>query len=332
MRILLIGSTGAIGREAAAQMTAAGHHVVGTTTRAPAAAGRGGHDTVQLDLLGPAAAVRAAVQQARADAIVHQATALKGLGNSLRRFDRTFATTNRLRTDGLDKLLDAARDAGHVRVVVQGFCGWLWARPGAGPRADDEPFDEPPKAFRQTLAALQRMEQSVARYGNGVVLRYGWLYGPGTSLAPGGPQIEAIRKRRFPVVGGGTGVWSFVHVSDAGAAAVAALDRGSGAYNIVDDRPAPISEWLPHVAEVLGARPPMRVPAWFARIAAGDGVVHVSTRINGASNARAKHDLGWRPAVPDWRDGFTAELAAGPGDRPGPPTAGRSARPSRTAG
>lgn len=179
-------------------------------------------------------------------------------------------------------------------------------------KSEDDPLDDdPPKAFRQTLAAIRRLEDTVTAYRAGVVLRYGGLYGPGTSLVRGGAQVEAIQARAFPLVGTAGGVWSFVHVADAAAATVAALDQGRGIYNIVDDDPAPVREWLPFLAEQLGAPSPRRVPTWVARLAAGDGAVRLMTTVRGSSNAKARRELGWAPRFSSWRVGFAAELAQG---------------------
>lgn len=306
MKVLVVGATGVVGRQLVPQLVAAGHDVV--------AASRSGRpvpptrDARQLDLL-DAVAVSALVRDVEPEAIVHQATALTGLGNNIRRFDRLFAVTNRLRTEGTASLIAAAYHVGSPRVLVQSFCGWPWAQVGGPVKSEDDPLDDdPPPAFRQTLAALRELESRVTAYPDGVVLRYGGLYGPGTSLAWDGPQIKAIRKRQFPLVGSAEGVWSFVHVADAATAALAALDQGSGVYNVVDDDPAPVRVWLPELAALLGAPPPRRAPVWLARLAGGEGLVRMLTTVRGSANRKGRAELGWEPRYPSWRAGFAAEL------------------------
>jgi nucleoside-diphosphate-sugar epimerase len=231
----------------------------------------------------------------------------------MRRWDRTFAGTNDLRTRGTDILVDAARAAGAGRLIVQSYAGWPYGRSGGMVKTESDPLDaDPVKTMRETFAAIVHQERAVttAPELEGIALRYGNLYGPGTSL--NGDQARLVRARKVPLVGGGTGVWSFLHVADAAAAAVAALDHGaSGVYNVVDDDPAPVSEWLPHLAAVLGAKPPRRIPAWIARLAIGEAGILLMTEMRGASNAKAKAELGWRPSYPSWRDGF-AGVAAEP--------------------
>lgn len=243
---------------------------------------------------------------------MHQATALTGLGNDLRRFDRSFSLTNRLRSEGTRSPLDAAHDLPVApRFVAQSFCGWPWAPEGGSVKSEGDPLDpDPAPAFRTTFEALVTLERLVTSWPQGVVLRYGALYGPGTSLGLGGDQIEAIRSRGFPLVGDAAAVWSFLHVADAADAAVAALTAGSGIYNVVDDTPVTVGEWLAEVADLLGAPAPRRVPVWLARLAGGEGLVHLTTRARGSSNAKAKAELGWTPGHPDWRSGFADELLA----------------------
>jgi len=254
-------------------------------------------------------AIVAAIAAARPDAIVHQLTALGDL-TSLRNLDGAFALTNRLRTEGTDNLLAGAREAGTRRFVAQSFTGWPYARTGGPVKTEDDPLDpDPVPSMSKTLAAIRRLEQTVTQAG-GIALRYGGFYGPGTGLTPGGDQVELIRKRRFPIVGDGGGVWSFIHIDDAAAATLAALERGTpGAiYNVVDDDPAPVREWLPALAAAAGAKPPRRLPRWLARVVAGESVATMMTEIRGASNAKAKRELGWEPAHPSWREGFRAAL------------------------
>jgi nucleoside-diphosphate-sugar epimerase len=300
MKVFVAGASGAIGTRLVPQLIGSGHEVTGTTRSAEKAERLRsvGADAVVLDLL-DAAAVRDAVAAARPDAIVHQATALTGLSD-FKHFDRSFAETNRLRTEGTDALLAAARSAGVERVVGQSFAGWPYAREGGPVKTEDDPLDPTPvPAMRETHAALRYLERSVLDAG-GIVLRYGGFYG-----SPDDAQVEVVRKRRFPVVGDGGGVWSFVHLDDAASATVLALERGEpGIYNVVDDEPAPVREWLPALAETLGAKPPRHVPRWLARLAAGEAGVALMTESRGASNAKAKRELGWRLRHPSWRTGF----------------------------
>jgi 2-alkyl-3-oxoalkanoate reductase len=244
---------------------------------------------------------------ARPEVVVHELTALAQM-TDFRRLDEGFALTNRLRTEGTDHLLAAARAAGARRFVAQSFAGWPFARVGGPVKTEDDPLDpDPPAQLRRTLDAIRHLEAAVlgAEGIEGVVLRYGGFYGPGTSAGEGGFMLEDLRRRRFPLVGAGTGVWSFVHIDDAATATVAAVERGApGIYQIVDDDPAPVSEWLPALAAAIGARPPLRVPAWVARLAGGAHGVVLMTEARGASNAKARRELGWRPAWPSWRQGF----------------------------
>jgi nucleoside-diphosphate-sugar epimerase len=310
MKVLLIGASGVVGRQLLPQLAAAGHEVTATTHSSQIADLPAGATSIHLDLL-DGGAVRDVVEALRPDAIIHQATALSGLSNNLRRFDRTFATTNRLRTQGTSSLLAAALQAGTPRVIVQSFCGWPWAPTGGPVKSEGDPLDpDPPKAFRATFAAIGELERAVEQYPEGVVLRYGGLYGPGTSLAADGEHFKAIRAGWFPLVGDGAGVWSFVHTADAASAAVAALDHGRGIYNIVDDEPAPVREWLPELARLVGGRAPRRIPVWLARLVGGEGLVRMTTTVRGSSNAKAKAELGWTPRYPSWRTGMAAELAS----------------------
>jgi 2-alkyl-3-oxoalkanoate reductase len=311
MRIFLAGATGALGSRLVPQLLAAGHDVTGTT-RSPAKADAlraAGVEPVVADGLDRDAIV-AAVVAARPDAIVHQLTALAGL-SSLRDFDGAFALTNRLRTEGTDNLLAAAREAGVDGFVAQSYAGWPYARSGGPVKNEDDPLDpDPVPSMRETLAAIRHLEAAVTEAG-GIVLRYGGFYGPGTGLTRGGEQVEMIRKRRFPIVGDGGGVWSFVHIDDAAAATVVALERGTpGIYNVVDDEPAPVRDWLPALAAAAGAKPPRRLPRWLARLAAGEALTAMMTESRGASNAKARGELDWAPAHPTWREGFKEALSA----------------------
>ena len=308
MRIFLAGASGALGRRLVPLLVRAGHDVVGTTrTRQKMAEiEEAGAQPVLMDGL-DASAVECAVIDAEPDVVVHQLTSLAH-ASDLRRFDRSFAATNELRTTTTDRLLSISRRVGVERFVAQGFAGWPLERSGGPVKTEDDPLDpEPPKAARQTLAAIRHVETAVPRAGDlvGIVLRYGSFYGPGTSLGPDGELTELVRRRRLPLVGGGGGVWSFCHIDDAAVATVAAVEQGDpGVYHVVDDDPAPVSEWLPYLATCLGARPPARVPAWLARPAIGAQGVSMMTRIRGASNEKARAELGWKPEWPSWRQGF----------------------------
>jgi nucleoside-diphosphate-sugar epimerase len=302
MRVFVAGGTGAIGGRLIPQLVMAGHDVVATTrstTKLDHLRELGAEAVVADGLDG--AAVGSAVADAEPDVIIHQMTALAG-SSDLRRFDRTFATTNRLRTAGTDNLLAAAQAVGVQRIIVASFTGWPNERVGSSIKTEDDPLDPtPPAQQRETLAAIRYLEQTVvAAPLDGVVLRYGSLYGPGTS----DEILAVIRKRGLPIVGAGNGVWSMIHIDDAAAATAAAVDRGSGSYNIVDDDPAPARELITEIAEIVGAQPPRHVPTWLARIVAGEVPVSMLTRIRGSSNAKAKRELGWAPKWSSWRDGF----------------------------
>lgn len=306
MRIFVAGATGAVGRSLVPRLVASGHSVIGLT-RTPAKTGllrELGAEPVVADALDEKA-IHAAVAAARPDVIVHQLTDLKG-ASDLRKFDRAFANSNRLRTTGTDYLLAAARDCGVKRIVAQSFCGWPYARVGGYVKTEDDPLDpDPPQEFRQTLDAIRYLEHAVTTAPGivGVALRYGGFYGPGTGVFD--PSIvEQINHRRMPLIGGGTAWWSFLHIDDAAEATALAVERGEGIYNIVDDDPAPVHDWLPELAAMLGAKPPFRVPAWLGRLAAGQHVVVMMTESRAGSNARARRELGWSPRYPSWRQGF----------------------------
>ena len=302
MRVFVAGASGAIGSRLVPRLVERGHEVVGSS-RSPEKSDRLaalGAEPIVLDLLDPAA-VRKAVAAARPEAIIHQATALSGLSD-LKNPDRSFAQTNRLRTEGTDALLAAAREVGVGRFVAQSFAGWPYAREGGPVKTEDDPLDPTPvSTMRETLGAIRHLERAAVDAG-GVALRYGGFYG-----SPQDAQLELVRKRRFPIVGDGGGVWSFVHLDDAATATALALEQGAtGIYNVVDDDPAPVSEWLPALAKAIGAKPPRRVPRWLARILAGEAGVALMTEIRGASNAKAKRELGWSLRYPSWRQGFPA--------------------------
>ena len=314
MRVFVAGATGALGKQLVPQLVANGHEVVGMTrtpSRQEALRAMGARPVV-ADALDPDAVARA-VAEAEPEVIVHQLTALSGRLD-LRHADRFFAMTNRLRTEGTDHLLAAGRAVGARRVVAQSYAGWPCARTGGPVKDETDPFDpDPPKWQRESMVAIRHVEKAVpaAEGLEGVVLRYGGFYGPGTSLSlePGAAMVEPIRRRQFPLIGDGGGVWSFVHVEDAAAATVAAVERGHrGIYQVVDDEPAPVREWLPVLAEALGARPPRRVPRWLGRLLAGEAVTVMLAEVRGASNAKAKRELGFRPRWPSWRLGFAKGL------------------------
>jgi nucleoside-diphosphate-sugar epimerase len=303
LRIFLAGATGALGRRLVPQLIERGHHVTGTTRSNADLLRALGAEPVQVDPL-DAAAVRAAVVAAEPDVVVHELTALADLG-MVRNFDKAFAMTNRLRTEGTDHLIAAARAAGARRLVWQSYAGWPYAREGGLIKSEDDQLDpEPPADVRETLAAIRHLEAAVtgAEGMEGIVLRYGGFYGPGTSIDAGGQHVELMRKRRLPVGGDGAGIWSLVHIDDAAAATVAAIEGGApGIYNVVDDAPAPTSELLPALAAAVGAPPPRRVPGWLVRLMAGPQALSMMTSARGASNAKARHELGWTPRF-TWRD------------------------------
>jgi nucleoside-diphosphate-sugar epimerase len=251
--------------------------------------------------------VAEAVGRARPDVIVHELTAIGAV--DMRHFDRDFALTNRLRTEGTDYLLSAGQAVGVRRFVAQSNIA-AYARTGAAVKSEEDPYDRSPaREMRAMVAAIRHLEEAVmgADWTEGIVLRYGAFYGPGTSLAPGEEQFELVRRRKFPLVGDGGGVWSFIHIADAAEATVAAVEHGSrGVYNVVDDDPAPVAEWLPALAQTLGAKKPMRVPRFVGRLFAGEPAVVMMTELRGASNAKAKRELVWRPGHPSWRQGFAA--------------------------
>jgi nucleoside-diphosphate-sugar epimerase len=305
MRVFIVGATGAIGTRLVPQLIAAGNEVIGTF-RSPGGAERLrvlGAEPVELDLL-DTRAVRRAVLEAEPEAIVHQATALANARFS-KHLDRTLAQTNRLRTEGLDALLAAAREAGVRRFVAQSFASLRHVREGGMVKTEDDPLDPNPVAgMGETDAAMRYLDETVTKAG-GIALRYGLFYG-----AANDGLIEPVRKRQFPIVGDGGGVSSFIHLDDAAAATVLALEHDrAGTYNVADDDPAPVREWLPVLAEALGAKPPRHFPVWLARMFAGETGVVLGTEARGVSNEKAKRELGWRLRYPSWRQGF-AEVYA----------------------
>jgi nucleoside-diphosphate-sugar epimerase len=305
MRVFVAGATGAIGKQLVPRLVAAGHEVHGMTRSESKQAllYELGAVPVVADALDPDR-VAEAVGAARPDVIVHQLTAIGAVDP--RDFDRGFAPTNRLRTEGTDHLLSAGQAVGVRRFVAQSNGAFPYARTGGTVKTEEDPLDTtPPRAQRETVAAIRHLEEAVlgADWTEGIVLRYGAFYGPGTMMAPGEGLFELIRERKFPLIGDGGGVWSFIHVADAAEATLAAVEHGSrGVYNVVDDEPAPVAEWLPALAQTLGAEQPMRV----ARQSAAEVTAVQMTELRGASNAKAKRELAWRPAHPSWRQGFGA--------------------------
>jgi nucleoside-diphosphate-sugar epimerase len=305
MRVFVVGASGAIGTRLVAQLIDRGHDVVGThhspENAEPIRAL--GAEPILLDLL-DRAAVRDAVAAARPDAIAHEATALKDVRFS-RNIDRVFGPTNRLRVEGTDALLAAAAETGVERIVAQSFASYRYARVGGPAKTEEDPLEPHPPAMGEGFAAMNHVDRAVTEAG-GAALRYGLFYG-----ASNDGLIEPVRKRQYPIVGDGGGVSSWIHLDDAAAATVLALELGAaGIYNVVDDDPAPAREWLPVLAEALGAKPPRRVPRWLARLLAGEFAVMTGTEGRGASNAKAKRELGWTLRYPSWRQGFRAAYGA----------------------
>jgi nucleoside-diphosphate-sugar epimerase len=304
MRVFVAGGTGVVGRRLVPQLVARGHQVTATTTSAAKLGSleQLGAEAVLMDGL-DAASVGQAVAAARPDAIVHQMTAIAGKPD-MKHMDRWFAQTSRLRTEGTDHLLAAAEETGVPHVVAQSYAGWNGIRRGGWVKTEEDPLDPGPTNARKGSEAIRHVEGAVVK-ADGAVLRYGWLYGPGATAA----LVEPLRNRQFPLVGGGTGYTSWVHLDDAASATVLAVEHEArGVYNIVDDDPAPASEWLPFLAACAGAQPPMRVPTWLARPLAGDAAVTMMTQGRGFSNAKAKRELGWELRYPSWRQGFEAEF------------------------
>jgi nucleoside-diphosphate-sugar epimerase len=309
MRVFVAGATGAMGKQLVPRLVEAGHQVIGMTRTESKqeALWDLGAEPIVADALDPDQ-VAEAVARTQPEVIVHQLTAISGFDT--RHFDREFALTNRLRTEGTDHLLSAGRAVGVRRFIAQSYAAWPYARTGGPVKSEEDPLDPtPPREMRESLAAIRYLEEAVvgADWTEGIVLRYGAFYGPGTSMSPGGDSFEIVRKRKFPVVGDGRGIWSFVHIADAADATVAAVERGErGIYNVVDDEPAPVAEWLPALAQKLGAPKPWRVPKFVGRLVAGEAGAVMMTEIRGASNAKAKRELGWAPSHVSWREGLAA--------------------------
>jgi nucleoside-diphosphate-sugar epimerase len=309
MKIFVAGATGAIGRQLVPRLVAAGHEVTGMTRHESNSRLLYdlGATPVVADALDPDQ-VASAVAGAEPDVIIHELTAISTINP--RKFDHYFELTNRLRTEGTDNLLSAALAAGVGRFIAQSYASLIYARTGGPVKDEDAPLDShPPQEMRKSFAVVVQLEEAVlgADWTEGIVLRYGGFYGPGTSVEPGGEQFEMIRKRKYPIVGNGAGVWSFVHIVDAAEATALAVERGQrGVYNVADDDPAPVSVWLPELARQLGAPKPWRVPKFIGRLAVGEAGVVLMTEIRGASNGKAKRELGWEPAHRSWRQGFLA--------------------------
>jgi nucleoside-diphosphate-sugar epimerase len=312
MKVFVAGATGVIGRRLVAYLLGAGHDVVAlvrTPSKGPVLEKMGARVVVGDAL--KAKELTEIICTAEPEAIVHQLTAIPPVTN-IKKLDEQFSLTNRLRTEAADTMLAAARRTGARRFLVQSFCGWPFARQGGPVKTEDDPLDgDPPANFRKTLAAIQHLEDAVCGTKDltALALRYGFFYGPGTSIATDGSIVTMVRRRQFPLVGHAGGVWSFIHIDDAARATAAAIERGAaGLYNIVDDEPALVALWLPYLAEVLGAPPPRRLPVWLASWVIGQEGVTMMTEIRGGSNAKAKRELAWEPAFASWRRGFREGL------------------------
>jgi len=312
MRIFVAGSTGVVGRTLVPLLLKNGHDVVALV--------RSAGKVREVEAMGAKAAVAdaldkegltTAIRKAEPEVILNELTSLAGAGD-FKKLDEEFALTNRLRTEVTDTLLAAARDVGARRFIAQSFCGWPFAREGGPVKSEEDPLDpDPPTHFVKTLAAIRHQEDAVRRAESveALALRYGIFYGPGTAIAKDGFIVDLVRDRKIPIVGDGRGIWSFIHITDVAQATLEAVSHGKpGIYNVVDDDPAPVSAWLPALAEAVGAPPPRHIPVWLGRLAIGDGGVSMMTAIRGGSNAKAKRELGWHPVYPSWRRGFVEGL------------------------
>jgi nucleoside-diphosphate-sugar epimerase len=310
--VFVTGGTGAIGKVLLPLLLENKHEVVALTRSVIKATAleESGVSAVIADPLDKNA-LTAAVRRAEPEVIIHQLTALSKAGN-FRKLDEEFALTNRFRTEVTDTLLAAARTIGTPRFIAQSYCGWPYARTGGPVKTEEDPLDpKPPENFTRTLAAIRSLEDKIraTTFLQGIALRYGNFYGPGTAIGKRGVVYDMVRKRRLPIIGGGGGVWSFIHILDAARATVAAITRGApGIYNIVDDEPAKVSTWLPVLASAVGAKPPYKIPHWLGELMVGKNGVMMMTQIRGCSNAKAKRELGWTPVYPSWRIGFVDGL------------------------
>jgi nucleoside-diphosphate-sugar epimerase len=314
MKIFLAGATGVIGRQLVPMLLQAGHEVTGST-RSPARAEQlrvSGARAAIVDALDREAMTKAVAESAP-DAVIHQLTSIPARIDP-RRLERDFALNDRLRTEGTAILLAAAESAGAKRIVAQSIAFSYAPGPPGTIHTESDPLLSDAQAgpsFQRSAAAVRTLEARLLE-ANGLVLRYGYFYGPGSAIAADGSTGREVARRRLPVVGGGGGVWSFIHIHDAASAALAALEidptHPGGAYNIVDDEPAPVRDWIPALAQALGAKPPRRVPAWLAKPLAGDYGVRIMTAAQGAANTLAKRELGWQPEFPSWREGFRTAL------------------------
>jgi nucleoside-diphosphate-sugar epimerase len=319
MKVFVAGASGALGKQLVPILVGQGHEVTGMThtPEKEDLVRRMGARAVLADALDPEA-VAQVVAEAEPEVVIHQLTAIDP-GRFGRSIDKMFALTNRLRAEGTDHLLAAARAVGARRFIAQSFAGWPFEPTGGPVKTEEDPLQSsPPKTVSETLAAIKHVEETVtgAEGIEGLALRYGGFYGPDTSVGidPEGAQVTMVRKRRLPILGDGGGIWSFVHIHDAATATAAAVERGEpGVYNIVDDDPAPAADIVRELAKVLGAKPPRRIPEWLGRLIAGEGTAVMMTEVRGASNAKAKRELGWELLYPSWRLGFREGLAQGDG-------------------
>ena len=312
MKVFVTGGTGAIGQFLLPLLVENKHEVVALTRSASKATKLEdiGVTPVIADPLDKPA-LTAAVRRAEPEVIIHQLTALSNAGN-FRKFDQEFALTNRFRTEVTDTLLAAARTIGTRRLIAQSYCGWPYAKKGGPVKTEEDPLDpKPPESFTKTLASIRSLEDKLHKtsFLEGIALRYGNFYGPGTAIGKGGVIVKMVKKRRFPIAGGGGGIWSFIHVMDAARATIAAMSRGAaGVYNIADDEPAKVATWLPVLAKEVGAKPPRKIPHWLGELMIGKAGMMMMTQIRGCSNAKAKRELGWTPVYPSWRIGFADGL------------------------
>jgi 2-alkyl-3-oxoalkanoate reductase len=332
MKVFVAGATGAVGKRLVPLLVASGHEVTAMTRsqeKADALRSTGATPAVADGL--DRAAVIQAVMRAEPEVVIHHMTGLTGV-KSFKRFDDEFTLTNRLRTEGLDYLLEAAHAVVARRLIAQSFGNWNYERSGNRAKTEEDALDpNPPTDQQKSLEAIRHVERAVTEADGveGIALRLGNIYGPGTGFALDGDLVRLVRKRKLPIVGDGGGVWSFAHVDDVATATIAAIEHGqSGIFNIADDEPAPVSVWLPELATAVEAKPPRHVPVWLGNLAVGEVGVSMMTQIRGASNVKAKRELGWTPLYPSWRDGFRTGL----GDLPLPALAMRSTQADHLAG